>query len=219
MRPVWLMVRRDVALALTQGWQAATALLFFILVVMLLVFGVGPDPVLLRRLAPGAIWTAALLAGLLSLDRLFAADHEDGTLDRLLCSPVPAELVVLAKMLAHWLTSGLPLTLASPAAALLLGLPPAAMPVLAASLLMGTLLLTLVGGVMAALTVGARRGGLTIALLALPLYVPVLIFGAATLDRTLDGREATGTLLFLAALLVAALPLAPVAAAASLREG
>ncbi len=211
-------VRREVRLSLREGWQAATALLFFILVVMLLAFGIGPDPVLLRRVAPGALWTAALLSCLLSLDRIFAADHYDGMLDRLLASPVPAEGTALAKMLAHWLTTGLPLTVFSPAAGLLMNVPAAVMPVMVASLAIGTLLLTLVGGAMAALMAGSRRGGLTIALLTLPLYVPVLIFGAGALDKALAGKEAGHAVLFLAALLCAALPLAPLGAAAALRE-
>jgi heme exporter protein B len=211
-------LRRDVSLAFRDGWQAASGLLFFVLVVMMLAFGIGTDPMLLRRIAPGAIWTAALLASLLSLDRLFAADHEDGTLDRLLSSPIPAESMALAKMLAHWLTTGLPLTLFSPAAALLMAVPLAVVPVLMVSLALGTLLLTLIGGAIAALMVGSRRGGLTIALLALPLYVPVLIFGASALDKALAGGNADSTILFLAAMLALALPLAPLGAAAALQE-
>jgi heme exporter protein B len=209
---------RDVRLAARQGWQVATALLFFLLVVVLLAFGIGPDPKLLRLIAPGAIWVAALLSCLLSLDRMFAADHEDGSLDMMLASPAAAEAVALAKMVAHWLTAGLPLALVSPVAGLLLSVPPSAMPVIAASLLLGTASLSLVGGAIAALLVGARRGGVLVALLALPLFVPVLIFGAGAADHAIDGGDATGTLAFLAALLALALPLSPIAAAASLRE-
>ncbi len=215
-------IARDLRSAMREGWQVATALLFFLLLIVLLAFGVGPDPALMRLIAPGAIWTAALLACLLSLDRVFAADEGDGTLDAMLASPVSAEMLALAKMLAHWLLTGLPLTLVSPVAALLLHVPAAAMPAIILSLAVGTPVLSLTGGVTAALTARARRGGLLVALLTLPLYVPVLIFGAGAAAKAIAGATVTGSaggpLLFIAALLVLFLPLAPIAAAAALEE-
>jgi heme exporter protein B len=218
MKAIGLIVMRDVRLAARQGWQIVTALLFFLLVIVLLAFGIGPDPALLRLVAPGAVWVAALLASLLSLDRMFAADHEDGSLDLLLASPASAEGIAIAKMLAHWLVTGLPLTLISPLAGLLLRMPAEAVGAMVLCLLLGTPTLSLTGGAIAALMVGARRGGMLIALLALPLFVPVLIFGAGALDKALAGGSIGGTLAFLGALFAVALPLAPIAAAASLRE-
>ena len=212
------LVGRDLRLALREGWQVASALLFFLLILVLLAFGVGPDPVLLRLIAPGAIWVAALLSCLLSLDRLFSDDADQGALDQLLAAPVPTELLVLAKMTAHWLTTGLPLTILSPVAAMLLHVPAFAWPVLIAALALGTPVLSLTGGAIAALMVGARRAGMLTALLILPLYVPALIFGAGALSKAIAGGSAAGTLIFLAAQLAVALPLAPIAAAAALED-
>ena len=227
-RPVkryFALLRRELRLAARQGWQLATTLFFFLLVIVLLAFGVGPDPALLQPLAPGAVWVAALLACLLSLDRLWAVDAADGSLDALLAAPVPRETLAFAKMSAHWLTTGLPLAIVSPLGGLLLHLPAPALVAMPLALALGTPVLSLVGGAVAALAVGARRGGLLLALLALPLYVPVLIFGAGGVSKALAATtvtaglaDAAGPLAFVAALLAAALPLAPLAAAAALGE-
>ena len=208
---------RDLYLARQDGWQFATGTLFFLLVVMLIAFGTGSDPRLLQDVAPGALWVAALLACLLSLDRIFIDDHADGSLDRLMASPAPLETVALAKMAGHWLTSGMPLVLVSPLAGLLLHVPIHAMPVIAVSLLTGTPVLSLTGGAISAVMLGAR-GGMLAALLVLPLYVPVLIFGAVAAGRAITGDDPASPLLLLTAMLAAALPLAPMGAAAALRE-
>jgi heme exporter protein B len=213
-----LLVLRDLRLALRQGGDAAMVVAFFVLTVILFPFGVGPEPELLARIAPGILWVTALLAALLSLERLFQADYEDGSLEALALLPLPLEAQVLAKCLAHWLVTGLPLTVAAPLLALLLHLDVAGYPVLVASLLIGTPSLSLVGAVGAALTLGARRGGVLLSLLMLPLFIPVLIFGVLAIDASIAGFGARPHLLLLGALLAGALPLAPVAAAAALRQ-
>jgi heme exporter protein B len=213
-----LLVRRELRLALRQGGDAAMVVAFFVLTVILFPFGVGPEPELLARIAAGILWVTALLAALLSLERLFQADYEDGSLEALALLPLALEAQVLAKCLAHWLVTGLPLTLAAPLLALLLHLDAAGYPVLVLSLLIGTPSLSLVGAVGAALTLGARRGGVLLSLLMLPLYIPVLIFGVLAVEASIAGFGARPHLLLLAALLVGALPLAPVAAAAALRQ-
>jgi heme exporter protein B len=210
--------RHDLRLALRQGGDAALVLGFFVLAVVLFPFGVGPEPEVLRRIAAGIIWVAALLAALLSLDRLFAADYADGALDVIALSPLPLEAAVLAKCAAHWVASGLPLAVVSPFLAIIVDLPAAAIPTLVLSLVIGTPALSLVGAVAAALTLGARRQGVLLALLVLPLYVPPLIFGAGAVAADAEGAGARPLLLILAALSLAALPLAPVAAAAALRQ-
>src|SRR5690348_7458786 len=169
------LLRRDLRLALRQGGEVGLVLGFFVLAVLLFPFGVGPEPQLLGRIAGGIIWVAALLAAVLSLDRLFAADHADGGLDLIALSPAPLEVAVLAKAAAHWLATGLPLSLLSPVLAIVVDLDPAAIPVLALGLLIGTPALSLLGAVAAALTLGARRPGVLVALLVLPLYLPPLI--------------------------------------------
>ncbi|WP_114392219.1 heme exporter protein CcmB [Oleisolibacter albus] len=211
------LVGRDLSLALRQGADAATAVLFFVLCVVLFPFGVGPEPNILARIAPGVILVAALLASLLSLERLFQTDHDDGSLDLLALSPLPLEAVAMAKVLAHWLVTGLPLLAASPLLALLLHLPAGGLGVLLLTLLLTTPLLSLIGAVGAALTLGARRGGVLLPLLILPLYIPALIFAAGAVDAALAGLEARPHLLLLGGLLAGALPLAPLAAAAGLR--
>ncbi len=211
------LVRRDLRLAFRQGSDATTALVFFVLTVVIFPFGVGPEPNILARIAPGILWVAALLAALLSLDRLFQADQDDGSLDQLALSGPPLEIVVLAKAAAHWLMSGLPLIVAAPVLAVLLQMRDG-FDTLLLSLLAGTPLLSLIGTIGAALTLGARRGGVLISLLILPLYIPVLIFGAGAIDVALAGLSPRPHLLFLAGMLAAALPLAPVAAAAALRQ-
>lgn len=191
---------------------------FFVLTVILFPFGVGPEAELLARIATGIVWVTALLAALLSLERLFQADYEDGSLEALALMPLPLEAQILAKCLAHWLVTGLPLTLAAPLLALLLHLDAAGYPVLVLGMALGTPSLSLIGAVGAALSLGARRGGVLISLLVLPLYIPVLIFGVASVEAAIGGFGARPHLLLLAALLAAALPLAPLAAAAALRQ-
>ncbi|HWK46780.1 MAG TPA: heme exporter protein CcmB [Stellaceae bacterium] len=211
-------LRRDLSLAMRQGGDAVMAVLFFVLAAILFPFGVGPEASVLARIAPGVVWVCALLAALLSLDRLFQAEWEDGTLDLLVLSPLPLELIVLAKCLAHWLVSGLPLVLAAPVVALLLQMEPTAVPRLVVALALGTPSLSLLGGMGAALSLGARRGGVLLALLVLPLTVPILIFGAAAVDEALAGGAVRAHFLVLGAFLALALPLCPLAAAAALRQ-
>lgn len=212
------LVQRDLRLALRQGGDAAMVVAFFVLTVVLFPFGVGPEPQLLSRIAPGILWVTALLAALLSLERLFQADYEDGSLEALSLMPLPLEAQVLAKCLAHWLVTGLPLALTAPVLGLLLQLDAAGYPVLVLGLLLGTPSLSLIGAVGAALSLGARRGGVLLSLLVLPLYIPVLIFGVLAVEQTIAGFAARPHLLLLGALLAAALALAPVAAAAALRQ-
>ncbi len=212
------LLRRDVRLSLRQGGELGLVLGFFVLTVLLFPFGVGPEPQVLGRIAAGIIWAAALLAAVLSLDRLFAADYADGGLDLIALSPLPLELAVLAKVAAHWLTTGLPLMLLSPLLAVFVDLDPAAIPMLMLSLLIGTPTLSLLGAIAAALTLGARRAGVLVALLVLPLYLPPLIFGTAAVEAVLTGQSARGDLLLLGAMTLAALPLAPWATAAAVRQ-
>jgi heme exporter protein B len=211
-------LRRDLRLALRQGSDTATVLAFFVIVVSLFPFGVGAEPQTLSAIGAGILWVAALLAALLSLDRLFQADYEDGTLDYLLAAPAAPSLLVLAKCLAHWLTTGLPLLLLSPLLALLLRLPDTAYLPLMAGLALGTPVLTLVGAIGAALVLGARRGGVLLSLLILPLYIPVLIFGVAAVEAAATGQTARPHLLLLAALMLGALALSPFVAAVALRQ-
>lgn len=214
----WHLVGRDLRLALRQGSDAAIAVMFFVLCVVLFPFGVGPEPNILARIAAGVIWVAALLASLLSLERLFQTDYEDGSLELMALGGLPLELVVLAKTAAHWLVTGLPLLVAAPLLAVLLNMERGGFGALELTLLLGTPALSLIGGIGAALTLGARRGGVLISLLILPLYIPVLIFGAGAIDAVLTGLSPRPHLLILSALLVAALPLAPIASAAALRQ-
>jgi heme exporter protein B len=209
---------RDLRLALRSGGDIAAVLAFFVITVVLFPLGVGPETVLLARIAAGVVWVAASLATLLALDRLFAQDHEDGSLDLLVLSALPLEVTVLTKALAHWLLTGLPLILLSPVMAAMLGLEVGVWPVLALSLLLGTCCLSLIGAVGAALTLGARRSGALLGLLVLPFFIPVLIFGAAAVEAAATGLTARPHLLLLAGCVAAALPLAPIAAAAALRQ-
>jgi heme exporter protein B len=218
MAPLLGLFRRDIALSLRQGGEVGLVLGFFVLAVLLFPFGVGPEPELLGRIGAGIIWVAALLASVLSLDRLFAADHADGGLDLIALSPSPLEFAVLAKGAAHWVTTGLPLALISPVLAVFVDLDPSAIPVLALGLLIGTPALSLLGAIAAALTLGARRPGVLVSLLVLPLYLPVLIFGTGAVEATLAAEGAHAHLLLLGAATLAALPLAPLAAAAALRQ-
>jgi heme exporter protein B len=209
---------RDLRLALRAGTDATVAVLFFVLTVTLFPMAVGPEPNTLARIAAGVIWVAALLASLLSLERLFAADHEDGTLDLLALSPLPLEAVVAAKVLAHWIVTGLPLIVAAPILAVLLNLDREGLAILVATLALGTPTLSLIGSIGAALTLGSRRGGVLISLLILPLFVPVLLFSVLAIDAVLGGFSPRPHLLLLGGMLAAALPLAPVAAAAAVRQ-
>jgi heme exporter protein B len=210
-------LRRDLLLAVRGLTELALPLLFYVLVVTLVPLAVSPDSATLAGLAPGIIWVGALLATLLSLDRLFRSDFEDGTLDLLLLSPAPLPLLVVAKVLAHWLATGLPLLLISPLLAVFLALPQRSLATLAATLVLGTPVLSLIGAVGVGLTVSVRRGGALLALLVLPLYVPVLIFGANAVAAAADGLPTTGQIYMLGAFLALAASLAPVAAASALR--
>lgn len=209
--------RRDLRLALHRGGDTGLVLAFFVLAVVLFPFGVGPEAEVLARVAAGILWVAALLAALLSLDRLFLPDYEDGGLDLIVLSPLSLELAVLAKCAAHWVATGLPLAVVSPALALVVDLNPRAMPILALSLLIGTPVLSLIGGVAAALTLGARRQAVLLSLLVLPLYVPPLIFGAGAVEASAVATGAGADLLLLGAMTLAALALCPWATAAALR--
>ncbi len=208
---------RDLRLSLRNGVDSAQPLIFFVIALTLFPLGVGPSPEILERIGVGVIWVLALLAVMLSLDRLFHADAEDGTLEQLALADLPLELTVLAKCLAHWLMSGLVLVIASPILALLLHQSAETSSILALALLLGTPVLTLIGSVGAALLIGARRGGVLIALLVLPLYIPILIFGVSAVEAAVMGLGGQAQLLILGAILLAALALTPFAAAAALR--
>jgi heme exporter protein B len=210
---------RDMRIAVRVGGGALIGVLFFLVVVTLVPFALGPDLALLKRIGPAILWLAALLASLLALDRLFAVDHEDGSLDLLLMSRAPLELVVAVKGLAHWLTTGLPLIIAAPLIGLLLNLDGLAEAALVLTLLVGTPALTFIGLIGAAIAVALRRGGLLLAVLVLPLTVPVLIFGVASANAALAGSVPFGTpFTILCALSLASLVVGPFAAAAALRQ-
>ena len=211
------LLKRDLKLALRRSSDWLNPLIFFIIVVTLFPLGVGPDAELLREIAPGVLWVAALLATLLGLDGLFRADYDDGTLEQLLLSPHPLSVMVLAKITAHWLCSGLPLLLLSPLLAVLMQLPATVMTALLTSLMLGTLSLCLIGAIGAALTVSLRKGGVLLALLVLPLYIPVLIFGSSTVVAAASGFEIEAQLSILGAIFLLSLSLAPIATAAALR--
>jgi heme exporter protein B len=212
-----LVVRRDARLALRQGSAAAMSVMFFVLAVTLFPLGVGPEANILARISAGVIWVAALFAATLSLDRLFQADFEDGSLDQLTLGPLPLELVVGAKCLAHWLTTGVPLIVASPVLAVLLNMESEGFPALILAMALGTPSMSLIGAIGAALTVSIRRGGVLLSLLVLPLYIPVLIFGVAAVEGAVMGLGAGNALMVLGALLLGSLVLAPWASAAALR--
>ncbi|HUL12912.1 MAG TPA: heme exporter protein CcmB [Methylococcaceae bacterium] len=213
----YALLKRDLLLAFRHRGELANPLLFFMMVVTLYPLGVSPEVELLRRIAPGVIWIAALLAALFSLENLFRSDFEDGALEQMLLSAYPLSLLVLAKVLAHWLVSGLPMLLLAPLLGLLLSMPEKAIYALELTLGLGTPLLSLIGAIGVALTVGLRRGGILLTLLVLPLYIPVLIFATNAVTAASAGMPVSGQIYFLAALLVLALTLAPVAIAAALR--
>ncbi|MEE8444377.1 MAG: heme exporter protein CcmB [Alphaproteobacteria bacterium] len=213
-----LLIRRELKLAFRGGTDAAMAVVFFILAATLFPFGVGPDPEVLPRIGGGVIWVVALLAAMLSLERMFSADYEDGSLELFVLSPLPMGMVALAKIISHWLTTGVLLLVAAPVLAVFYNLPSAAIVPLIVSMLLGTPTLSLIGAIGAALTLGARRSGVLISLLVLPLYIPVLIFGALVVDNALAGREYASLLMVLGGFLLLALAAAPWATAAALRQ-
>lgn len=215
--PFLAVLRRDLMLAWRGRADVLVTLAFFVVVVCLFPFGVGAETNQLRAIAPGILWVAALLSTLLSLHRLFAQDHADGTLEQLLLSPEPTALWVTSKISAHWIVTGLPLVIAAPGLALLFDVEQDALGVLTLSLALGSPILALLGAVGAALTLGLRGGGVLLALLVLPLFVPVLIFGAGAVDAHLSGTGAAAQLLLLGGGLLGALALAPFACAAALR--
>ena len=218
MRVCGQIVLRDLRLAMRQGLDAFMVLMFFVITVTLFPLGVGPELNLLGQMGPGVIWVAALLSTMLSLDRLFQHDYEDGSLELMLLSPVPLELLVLAKVAAHWLLTGLPLIVASPLLAVFMNMPAEGYGVLLLSMLLGTPVSSFIGAVGGALTLGARRGGVLVSLLVLPLYIPLLIFGVSAIDAAIGGLSVRPHLLILGAMLVAATPLATWAASAALRQ-
>ncbi len=211
------LLKRDLLLAVRTRGELANPLLFYVIVATLFPLGVTSDPETLATMAAGVLWIAALLATLLSLDTLFRSDFDDGSLELIMLSPHPSTLLVLAKVLAHWLVTGLPLLLATPLLAMLMAVPAGARGTLWLTLALGTPVLSLVGAIGVALTVGLQRGGALLSLLVLPLYVPVLIFGANAVGASAAGLPVTGQITMLSGLLVLALSLAPLATAAALR--
>ncbi|MCB1734247.1 MAG: heme exporter protein CcmB [Gammaproteobacteria bacterium] len=211
------LLRRDLLLAFRRPAEIANPLLFFIIVVTLFPLGIGPEPNTLQTIAPGVIWVAALLASMLSLDGMFRTDFDDGALEQILLSPHPLSVLVLAKVIAHWMVSGLPLILLSPLLGMFMNLTSQSIVALVLTLLLGTPVLSLIGSIGTALTVGLRKGGVLLSLLVLPLYIPVLIFAASAVEVAGVGFPIAAQLSFLGALLALALTLAPLATAASLR--
>jgi len=210
-------LRRDLLIALRRRGDMINPLVFFFIVIALFPLGVGPTPEDLARIAPGVVWVVALLASLLSTDMLFRADHDDGSLEQMLRSPTSLYLLAIAKMCVHWLVTGLPLTLVAPLMGGVLYLPSAAMPALFLSMFIGTVTLSLVGGIGAAMTVGLRKGGILLSLLILPFYIPVLVFGTSAVDAAAMGHDFVPHLAIMGALALLAVTLAPLAAAAALR--
>ena len=211
-------VRRDLRLALRQGSDSVMVVTFFVLTVVLFPFGIGPEANILERVSAGVLWVTALLASMLSLDRLFQADYEDGSLELLALTPTALEVLVLGKVAAHWLTTGLPLMIAAPVLAVLLHMDAEGFGTLLLTMLLGTPTLSLIGAMGAALVLGARRGGVLLSLLVLPLYVPVLIFGVGAIDAAVQGLPSQSHLLILGGMLLGSLALTPWAAAAALRQ-
>lgn len=212
-----LVLKRDLTIAMRHKDDIINPLLFFVIVITLFPLGIGPEAQTLARIAPGIIWVAALLATLLSLDRLFKSDHADGSLEQMLLSPYPMFILVLAKILAHWLITGLPLLLIAPLLAVLLHLNELSYSALFLTLLLGTPVLSLLGAIGAALTVGIKKGGVLLSLLILPLYIPVLIFATSAIDTAALGLPYNGQLAIIAALFFGSLSLAPFAVGAALK--
>ncbi|MCK5877844.1 MAG: heme exporter protein CcmB [Candidatus Marithrix sp.] len=213
----YILLKRDLTLAYRHRAELANPLLFFIIVISLFPLGISPESKILQGIAPGIIWVAALLAAMLSLDSIFRSDFEDGSLEQIALSSHSLSLLVLSKVLAHWLVTGLPLLILAPFLGVLLFLPSSATVTLVATLALGTPILSLVGAIGVALTVGLRRGGMLLSLLVLPLYIPVLIFAAGAVNEAAKGFPVAGQLYFLAALLSLSLTLSPFATAAALR--
>ncbi len=218
MNRLYEIIRRDLRLALRQGSDSVMVVTFFVLTVVLFPFGIGPEANILERVSAGVLWVTALLASMLSLDRLFQSDYEDGSLELLALTPTALEVLVIGKVIAHWLTTGLPLIIAAPVLAVLLHMNADGFGTLLLTMLLGTPTLSLIGAMGAALVLGARRGGVLLSLLVLPLYVPVLIFGVSAIDSAVQGLPSQAQLLVLGGMLLAALPLAPLATAAALRQ-
>ncbi len=214
---LFTIIRRDLLLAYRRRSDVLTTLFFFVIVVSLFPLGVGPEMKTLRLIAPGVVWVAALLASMLSLNRLFAADYQDGTLEQMLLAPQPLALIVLGKIVAHWLVSGLPLALMAPVLGMQFDLPPEALAILFFALLLGTPILSLIGAIGAALTLGLRGGGVLLSLLVLPLYIPALIFGAGAVESYIAGVSPEGHLSLLGALLILTGITAPWVTAVALR--
>jgi len=210
-------IRRDLVLALRRRSEVANPLLFFILVITLFPLGIGAQPHLLQAIAPGIIWVSALLAAMLSLDSLFRSDFDDGSLEQILLSSHPASILVLAKIIAHWLVTGLPLLIVAPLLAIFLGMPTHSLGILLLTLLLGTPVLSLIGAIGVALTVGLRRGGMILSLLVLPLYVPVLIFASNAVEIAGSGLPVTAQINILISILMMATVLAPWPTAAALK--
>ena len=217
MNSFFKLVRRDVSLAFRQGSASAMVVVFFVLTVTLFPLGVGPETAILERISSGVLWVAALMASMLSLDRLFQADFEDGSLDLLTLGSLPLEVTVLAKCLAHWLTTGLPLIIVAPLLGVLLNLDPSGYVTLLITMSLGTPILSLIGAIGAALTVGIRRGGVLLSLLVIPLYIPVLIFGVGAIDAAVGGLTEMPHIMVLGAMLLGAIALCPWAASSALK--
>lgn len=216
-RAFFAVIRRDLVLALRRRSEIANPLLFFILVITLFPLGIGAQPHLLQVIAPGIIWVSALLAAMLSLDSLFRSDFDDGSIEQILLSPHPTTVLVLAKIIAHWLVTGLPLLIVAPLLAVFLGMPNHALGILLLTLLLGTPVLSLIGAIGVALTVGLRRGGMILSLLVLPLYVPVLIFAGNAVQMASGGLPVDAQINILISILLMALVLAPLPVAAALK--
>ncbi len=218
MSPYFAVIKRDLLLSYRQGADLVMVLAFFLIASALFPLAVGPDPVILGRIASGIIWVLALLSVMLSLDRIFHNDYDDGALEQMEISPQSFYLIILAKIIAHWITTGIPLIILSPIIAIMLNLDNDAFITMILSLAIGTPILSLIGAIGAALSLGARRAGLLVAMLVLPLYIQILIFAISAIDASINNFPVRPHLLFLAAILAAALPLAPLAAAASIRQ-
>ncbi len=216
-RVFWMTLKRDLLLAYRRRNDLVSPLVFFLMVATLFPLGISPEPVFLSEAAAGVVWVGALLSTLLSMDSLFRSDFDDGSLEQMLLSPQPLALLVVAKVCAHWMISGLPLTIMSPLLAVMLFLPTEGMTTLVVTLLIGTPTLSLIGAIGAGLTVGLRKGGVLITLLVLPLYIPVLIFGTAAVQAASGGLPIAGYLAILGAILILGIVLAPLAIAAALR--
>ncbi|MBB45253.1 MAG: heme exporter protein CcmB [Rhodospirillaceae bacterium] len=218
MDTVMAIIRRDLSLVMRQGSDAFVVLIFFIVTVTLFPLGVSPDPLILQNLASGIVWVGALLAAMLSLDRLFQTDYDDGSLELLVLSPYPLEIVVLCKCFVHWLTTGLPIMVISPVLALMLNIKTGAFLYLITSMALGTPIISLLGAVGAALVLGSRRSGVLIALLIIPLTIPILLFGVGAIQAATEGYNASSPLMFLGALLLFSIALCPWVIASSLRQ-